>query len=194
MKSTGGTINGYEYVDLGLPSGLKWATCNVGASSPEDIGSYFAWGETYTKNIYSWKTDSHNLGDNMSWRNIGTDITGTSYDVARKKWGSTWRLPKASEIKELRTYCTCSEAIQNGVNGYLVTGPNGNSIFFPRTGYYEDSSKTSPEATLFWTGTMSTTYSNYYGTAINMYIKYNQFESGWTRCRSDGLTVRPVSN
>jgi hypothetical protein len=95
-----GEINGYEYVDLGLPSGLKWATCNVGASSPEMPGGYYAWGELETKDYYG--------SDNCSTYEIDMeDISGDpNNDVARAKWGSTWRMPKVSEINELKANCS----------------------------------------------------------------------------------------
>ena len=90
-----GTLNGHDWVDLALPSGLKWATCNVGASSPEDYGNYYAWGETSTKSDYSSST-STTYGKDMS------DIGGKDmYDVASKQWDSSWRLPTKTEFEEL---------------------------------------------------------------------------------------------
>ena len=127
-KTKSGTINGHEYVDLGLPSGLKWATCNVGADSPEDYGDYYAWGEVETKGMYS-EDNSKTYGKSMS------DISGKSkYDVARAKWGSSWRLPTGAEFQELVDKCKWKWATQSGKNGYKVTGPNGNSIFLPAAG------------------------------------------------------------
>ena len=125
-----GSIRGYKYIDLGLPSGLKWAVCNVGASSPEDYGDYYAWGETETKSTYT--------SDNCSTCNLQmNDISGNSqYDVARKKWGSTWRIPKKSELEEIEDECTWTWTTQGDRNGYKVTGPNGNSIFLPAVGYH----------------------------------------------------------
>ena len=123
-----GTINGHEYVDLGLPSGLKWATCNVGAETPEDYGDYYAWGETSTKSKYREK-NSLTCGESMS------DISGNStYDVARKEWGGSWRIPTWSEFAELIEECKWTWTRQNGKRGYKVTGPNGNSIFLPAAG------------------------------------------------------------
>ena len=130
-----GTINGHGYVDLGLPSGTKWATCNVGASEPEEYGNYYAWGETtsYTKDN-SHRTYGKSMGD----------ISGdASYDVAQAKWGGTWRLPTAGEMKELVNKCTWTWTTQSGVNGYKVIGPNGNSIFLPAAGYYDHHSSRS---------------------------------------------------
>ncbi|MDE6689885.1 MAG: hypothetical protein K2J86_08430, partial [Prevotella sp.] len=123
------TINGHEYVDLGLPSGLKWAICNVGASSPSEYGNYYAWGETTTKAEFTEE-------NNKTWeKNIG-DISGNSdYDAARANWGGSWRLPSKKECEELDSKCTWTWTTQGGHNGYKVTGPNGNSIFLPAAGW-----------------------------------------------------------
>lgn len=133
--------NGHEYVDLGLPSGLLWATCNVGATFPEEYGDYYAWGETETKIDYSLKTylyfrnetDSEADGFNGEvkvWEDLG-DISGTKYDVANKKWGSSWRIPTLTEFQELKKNCTWMWGTKNNVNGYKITGTNGNWIFLP---------------------------------------------------------------
>ena len=127
--ATTGTINGHDWVDLGLPSGLKWATCNVGASQPHEYGNYYAWGETTTKSSYT-KDNSRTYKVSMN------DISGNAnYDAARANWGSTWRMPTRAEMKELVNNCTWTWTTQNGVNCYEVTGPNGNSIFLPAAGY-----------------------------------------------------------
>ena len=125
-------LNNYEYVDLGLPSGLKWAACNVGASSPEEYGGYYAWGETEEKESY-YEEDYlyYNYG---IYTDIGSDISGTQYDVAHVKWGGDWRMPTMVEQEELRNNCFWEWTTVNGVNGYNVIGPNGNSIFLPAAG------------------------------------------------------------
>lgn len=140
VKSAPNAINGHEYVDLGLPSGLKWATCNVGASSPEEYGDYFAWGETKTKSEYV-KDNSVTYGKHMG------DISGNSqYDAATANWGGTWRLPTKAELEELMDKCTWTWTwtTKNRVKGYKVTGPNGNSIFLPATGVRVGSSLNDP--------------------------------------------------
>lgn len=124
-----GFINGYEYVDLGLPSGIKWATCNIGASSPEEYGNYYSWGETTTKTVYN--------GNNCttSGKILG-DISGNEeYDVARTQLGGEWRLPTDTEMIELLDECIWTWTTLNGKEGYLVTGPNKNQIFLPAAGY-----------------------------------------------------------
>ena len=152
------TINGYAYVDLGLPSGLKWATCNVGANDPEDYGDYFAWGETETKGDYS-STNSATFGltlsDLQSQGYIdGNDNLTSSYDAATENWGSPWRMPATSELNELLNSCTWTWTTQNGINGYIVTGPNGNSIFLPAAGYYRRSSlQKDGELGRYWSST-----------------------------------------
>lgn len=139
-EPTFGTIDGHEYVDLGLS--VKWATCNVGASKPEDYGDYYAWGETEVKSNYSWDTYKYYTNTNGDYRvdddelqSIGSDISGTQYDVAYVKWGTSWRMPTRTEYEELLYKCIWTRTTQVGYNGYKVTGPNGNSIFLPAAGY-----------------------------------------------------------
>ena len=120
-------------IDLGLPSGTKWACCNVGASSPEKYGDYYAWGEKSTKKVYDPHTYQH-------WdayghpRDIGSDIAGTQYDVATEEWGKPWRLPSSEQCKELMNETTSKWKSRYGVNGRIFTGKNGNAIFLPATG------------------------------------------------------------
>ena len=116
-------VNGYAAVDLGLS--VKWATMNVGAESPEDYGDYFEWGETETKDGSSTVT----YGVEMD------DIAGNAeYDAATANWGGSWRMPTYAEMNELVDDCTWEWTTQNDVNGYLVTGSTGNSIFLPAAG------------------------------------------------------------
>jgi hypothetical protein len=127
-----GKIKGHEYVDLGLPSGLKWATCNVGAESPEDFGDYFAWGEIKTKKDYSW--DTYMYGYVVSDNKTRLDPKN---DVAIVKWnrfGRTWRMPTNEEWRELSIVCTWVWTTQKSVQGYKIIGPSGGSIFLPATG------------------------------------------------------------
>lgn len=123
-----GIVSGYGYVDLGLPSGRKWATCNVGAASPSFYGNYYAWGETVPKSEYT-ESNSRTYG-----KAIG-DIGGNScYDAARANWGGPWRLPTVFEFGELVKMCTWKRRKLNGCYGYWVIGPNGKSIFLPAAG------------------------------------------------------------
>ena len=172
-------------IDLGLS--VKWASCNVGATQPWEYGGYYAWGETEEKSGY------YQIGylyyNNGSYINIGSDISGTQYDVATVKWGGAWRMPTKAEQDELCNKCTCTWTTLNGVNGYRVTGPNGNSIFLPAAGYRD-------ETGVFYRGS----HGNYRSSSLNN----SNFASGFSFGFSDynieeyignrhfGLSVRPV--
>jgi hypothetical protein len=143
----------HEYVDLGLPSGLLWATCNLGAETPEDYGDYFAWGETQPKTIYDWSTYQYCNGsentltkycfDASYGYNGFTDNLTTLEpldDAATANWGNGWRMPTRAEWQELYWNTTVIWTTQNGVNGYLFTADNGNSLFLPAAGYRSGSS------------------------------------------------------
>ncbi len=185
-------------IDLGLPSGTKWACCNVGASSPEGYGGYYAWGETEEKSDYTYKTykywsdrDGDGYGDGNEYHNIGSNISGTQYDVAHVKWGGNWRMPTKEEIRELVNKCSWKWTSLNGVNGQLVTGPNGNSIFLPAAGirggtdlYFRGSYGH------YWSATLSE--SNSYS-AYDLYFGsgYSYWDYNWGLY--DGRTVRPVT-
>ena len=123
----------HEAVDLGLPSGTKWAACNVGATKPEEYGGYYAWGETEEKEFYDKSTYKFYQDD--EYVNIGEDISGTEYDVAHVKWGGNWYMPTWEEFRELINNCKIEWTTFNGVNGEKFTSKiNGNSIFLPAAG------------------------------------------------------------
>lgn len=121
-------------IDLGLPSGTKWACCNVGASKPEDYGGYYAWGETSEKSVYSWDTYTYYNGNTGYDVNIGSDIAGTSYDAATVNMGAPWRMPSVNQMDELINNCSQQWTQLNGVNGILVTGKNGGQVFLSAAG------------------------------------------------------------
>lgn len=123
----GGDLQGHEAVDLGLS--VKWATCNVGATTPADFGGYYAWGETEEKKAY---TRENYIDPNPN--HVDMNLCGTDKDVAHVKWGGSWRMPTYSELNELVDHCDWRWTNIDGVNGYQVTGPNGNSIFMPASG------------------------------------------------------------
>ena len=182
--TTNGSINGYEWVDLGLPSGLKWATCNVGATTPEDYGKYYAWGETTNKTSYN-ESNSVTYGQQIS------DFSGNAtYDAARANWGSTWRMPTKAEMEELENNCTWTWTTQNGVNGYRVTGPNGNSIFLPAAGYWFGSSGNYVGESGSYLSSTPNVSDNY--SACFLYFNSDIRDVGW-RSRYYGQTIRPVS-
>ena len=134
----------HEWVDLGLPSGTLWATCNLGANSPEEYGDYFAWGETEPKDVYNWSTYKWCNGTEYSLTKYCTDSSYGAVDnkteldpkddAAYVNWGENWRMPTKDQLEELQTECTWTWTTQNGVNGRLVIGPNGNSLFLPAAG------------------------------------------------------------
>ena len=196
-----GLENGYGYVDLGLS--VKWATCNVGANNPEDYGDYFAWGETTTKNTYSWSTYKYCNGspttmtkycNNSSYGNNGFTDNKTqlelSDDAARANWGGSWRMPTDAEWTELYEQCTWTCTTQNGVYGKKVTSKtNGSSIFLPATGYrYNSSLYDAGSYGSWWSSSLSTGYP-YKAWSVD-------FSSGDVSRYSDyrcyGQSVRPV--
>ena len=134
----------HEWVDLGLPSGTLWATCNIGADNPEEYGDYFAWGETAPKEVYEWSTYKWNDRSNGTFTKYCTDSKyGTidnntellsEDDAAYVNWGKNWRMPSLEQIRELINCCSWLWTTRNGVNGQLVTGPNGNTMFLPAAG------------------------------------------------------------
>ncbi|MBQ8337336.1 MAG: hypothetical protein IJY44_07390 [Bacteroidaceae bacterium] len=180
-------INGHEYVDLGLPSGIKWAACNVGASKPEEYGDYFAWGETSPKSSYS-SSNSVTYGKSMS--DIGGDA---QYDAARANRGGDWRLPTKAEFAELlnSSNCTWTWTTQNGVNGYKVTSVrNGSSIFLPAAGYRDGTSlNNGGSGGYYWS---STPFESNDGYSYDLFFYSGRHSTDW-HSRNDGRSVRPVS-
>ena len=153
-----------EAIDLGLPSGTKWANMNVGASAPEVFGGYYGWGETEEKDDYDWDTyayfndvngDGNYNYDEDGLINIGSDISGTDYDVAHVKMGGAWHMPTAEQAQELLTNCTLTPTMLNGVSGMEVKGSNGNTIFLPFSGMKEETlTQYVGENGFFWTSTL----------------------------------------
>ena len=182
-----GTLNGHGWVDLALPSGIRWATCNVGASSPEGYGNYYAWGETTAKSSYT-EDNSTTYGKEMS------DIGGNaSYDVARKLWGGTWRLPTRAEFEELldEDNCTWEWTTQSGVNGYKVTSKvNGTSIFLPAAGYRDGTSLDDAGSVgYYWSSTPDWSNTD---CAYILKFRSGNHNCSWSR-RSYGFSVRSVT-
>ena len=179
-RDTTGTHNGYSWVDLGLS--VKWATCNVGANSPEDYGDYYAWGETSTKSSYT-------MDNCATWdKNIG-DISGTYRDIAAVEWGGGWRMPTKEEFEDLLDNCDWDWITYAGVDGYKVTGPNGNSIFLPAAGYRSGEERYSGGSSgLYWS---STPFSENTQGAYSLYFNSGYLDTSWYN-RGRGHTVRPV--
>jgi len=194
-----GQLNGHEYVDLGLPSGTKWATCNVGASTPEGFGDYFAWGEKKSKKKYTLKNykywDEHRelytqysiyKDNNNGFADYLMNLK-VSDDAANANWGAGWRIPTSVEMKELYSNCAKEETTLNGVTGLLFTGSNGNTIFFPLAGYY-DYDKLIDDDYGYWTSSLINDGANlaYYAYFNGMYVPCSNME------RYCGLPVRAV--
>lgn len=176
------TENGHEYVDLGLPSGTLWATCNVGAKSPEDYGDNFAWGETTTKTTFDDETYKWKNGYIITKYCVETEIIYSRVDyratleladdAANANWGGRWRMPTRTEIEELKEYCTFTYGEKNEVYGHTVTGPNGNSIFLV--------------GVFYWSSSL------YKSESLNAYILNPSPTTAVYYFRSFGLPVRPV--
>ncbi len=173
--------NGHEFVDLGLPSGLKWATCNVGATKPEEYGDYFAWGEIKPKQRYE--------SDNYMYKS-NPETLPLSADAARVNWGGKWRMPTRAEQDELRNHCTWEWTTLNGVNGYKVTSKkNGNSIFLPAAGYrYSSGLNDAGSSGYYWSSSLFTSNSSY-----AYYLSFNSSTVDWDySSRYYGRSVRAV--
>ena len=203
MALTANAQTEHEYVDLGLPSGTLWATCNVGANSPEEFGDYFAWGETEPKDEYSWSTykwcrgSSNTMTKYCQESNDGyngfTDTLAELLpedDAATANWGSGWQIPSWKQLHELinSDYTTTLFATQNGVGGRLITSKsNGNSIFLPATSSCGGEYGNEGVDGYYWTRTTHGTrsYSLYFGF-------YSEEGLIWNYYRYNGQSVRPV--
>lgn len=187
------TTETHAYVDLGLS--VKWATCNIGASSPEEYGDYFAWGETAPKDVYVWSTYKWCNGSqntltkyctNKEYGAVDNKITlELEDDAAHVNWGGEWRMPTKAELEELREKCTWMPAKINGVSGREITGPNGNKLFLPYSGYCSEGKYPGGGQASCWSNT-SSSFKAYY-------LTYNW--SGYyvvADLRCFGFTVRAV--
>ena len=190
------TINGYEFVDLGLPSGLKWATVNIGATLPADYGNYYAWGEIDTK-------DEYTLDNSMTYGIDMDDFSGNAtYDAATANWGSFWRMPTSAEFIELIEECTWSETTQensNGeeINGFLVKGINKNSIFLPKAGqYYKTSIYYVGNFSAYWTSTPRSSDNTTHANCLDYYYREDDLLYMWLsgNFRYEGCSVRSVTD
>ena len=198
-----------QYVDLGLPSGIKWATCNVGATKPEEYGNYYAWGETEPKTTYDWNTykwGTATYDEEYEWWDLETQTkycTNSDYgtvdnktvldledDAARANWGGAWRMPTDAEWTELRENCTWTWTTKNGVNGYEVKSKtNGNSIFLPAAGYrLGDDLFYAGEFGYYWSSSLGMGYP--YLAWIVYFFSGSVFRYSYDRCC--GHSVRPV--
>ena len=191
-----------DYVDLGLPSGTLWATCNVGADTPEGYGDHFAWGETEPKNVYNWSTYQFSNGGD-GWNTLTKYCTDSSYgyngytdnltfllpedDAATANWGAGWRMPTEGEWQELYDNTTSTWTTQNGVSGRLFTASNGNSIFLPAAGYRSGNNLNNGTVD-YWSNTL---YQSTQSRAWEFYsVSDNSFM--YDARRTLGLSIRAV--
>lgn len=194
LSQPDGSINGHGYVDLGLPSGLKWATCNIGASTPEEYGNYYAWGETSTKTNYDSETctllnlkiNNSNLTEYGVIDTLG--CLNKDYDAANANWKSGWRMPTKDNFEELLNNCKWTWITRGETNGYIIVGPNGHSVFFPAAGCYSATSiKTAGKRGCYLSSTQHSFSDGYC-------LFFGQYDRAMAAGRVFmGYTVRPVS-
>ena len=185
-------INGHKFVDLGLPSGLLWAETNVGAFAPYADGDYYAWGETETKSSYSW--DTYKWGSSTTKYNSsdGKTTLEASDDVATVKWGKECRMPSPAEFQELYNKCDWTwKSSYNGASGYLVTGPNNQTIFLPASGgCFNGDLGNHGFSGYYWSSSLYAGSTNY---AYNLYFRSGFIGPSYNGNRCNGRSVRPVA-
>lgn len=181
-KPSDPTLTPGDYVDLGLS--VKWASCNLGASTPAGKGGYYAWGETSTKTKYSAKNYAY-YKEGSGYTDIGENIAGTQYDAATVNLGKDWRMPTKDEMQELCDKCTFTYGEVDGVKGYYATGKNGNSIFLPCYGDKTDKIWDENEGK-FWTGSEDNSVFSFY-----LWLYQGKAYNTSTQ-KYIGLQIRPV--
>ena len=203
ISDNGNELNGHEYVDLGLPSGVLWASCNLGATTSEDFGDYIAWGEMAPKEIYDWKSyrygrffhDRYELTKYCTDSVYGLDgfvddltLLETADDAATAHWGAGWRMPTIDEWEELFLNTTGSWTVQNGVQGWLFTASNGNTLFLPAAGYLWGT-VFNAELGLYWSSSVNQDFPN---RAWCLHFNSDSAHLCGSSDRNRGQTVRPV--
>ena len=169
-----------DAVDLGLS--VKWASCNVGATKDSEVGNFYLWGETETKDYYY--DDSYTLDETSLPRNIAN----TQYDVAHVKWGGKWRMPTETELRELIS-CESRKVTRNGREGYMFYGKNGNTIFLPATGMaYKSEIRDDGVEGWYW----SSTNDDGMIPALTFDFDYNEGPHIYEILTTRGAVVRPV--
>lgn len=175
-------------IDMGLPSGLLWASCNVGAESPSDLGLYFSWGNTEGHAEGSGYAFSQAEYNTTPAANISANLS-LSQDAARAYLGAPWRMPTSAEFQELFNNCTSVWTTLNGVKGRLFkSNINGNAVFFPAAGYYSGTA-------LRYRGSFGYDWSSSYSNASTAFgLNFDSTNvnprNGFERFR--GFTVRAV--
>lgn len=187
-------------IDLGLPSGTKWACCNIGASEPTQKGEFYAWGELEPKDIYGCKTykychpyyyENAHIVKGYEFEDIGSDISGSQYDVAHMKWGGNWKMPTKKQIQELVDFCSFKWS-SSGKSGVYLIGPNGGNIYFPAGNFRTDSTHARGGCWI-WSSTLVSEIEEQSLAYILLYGRNGAFYNNWdTAARSHGLNVRAV--
>lgn len=183
-KAAEPTVTAGDVVDLGLS--VYWASCNLGATKPEESGDYYAWGETSPKASYTQSNYSYYNRTATEYIDLGEEISGTEYDAAHVNLGGDWRMPTARECIELVNQCNWEWTQIDGVNGYKVRGPSGNSIFLPAAGYNKDDAN---ESVLNWTGSNASISVK----DANCLYGSSTMHSCNSRSKYIGLPIRPVT-
>ena len=206
-ESGDGKDGSHEWVDLGLPSGTLWATCNVGASKPEEYGDFFAWGETSPKSGYDWSTYKYCKGtqetltkyclDSSCGYNGFTDALSELLpedDAATANWGNGWQMPSDRQIVELKSKTTMESKTVNGVSGMLITSKsNGKSIFLPAAGYHRwGAIQDVGSDGRYWSRSLNTSDSNYKYTTRAFHLLLSSQYPIEDTFRAVGCSVRPV--
>ena len=202
IKGEGCDYKKPEAIDMGLPSGTKWASFNLGANKEEDSGDYFAWGEIKPKDSYERSNYLYYNASYNTFQDLGKDICGTKYDVANSRWDGEWQMPSQDQIDELINNSTCEKTNVNGVDGVrFISKINGATLFMPTAGLRKGNDLTSKEEGYYWSGTQSESSYVYYlglknGRAFLYYgydddgLYYGFNDDG----RYQGFSVRPVIN
>ena len=176
-------------IDLGLPSGTIWACCNVGAHTPEEYGGYYAWGDTEDKRDVNWVNYIHYNDTDGSFYDLGSDISGTVYDVAQVRWGGGWQMPNKEKFDELANYCASEWTSVNGVVGRMfVSNLTDGKLFLPAAGYYLNGNHIYAGRIDYWSSTKSGSSSAY---GFNSDSDRNDLIDD---LRIDCQSVRPVYN
>ena len=197
-----GEIEGFEYVDLGLPSGTLWATCNIGSESPYECGYYFAWGEIEPRNRFSvfsyeyFENEEINEDGEKTYfmTNIGSDISGSEYDAATALWGNTWRMPNYMDIDELLSCCRFLWVSKWEMEGLQIVGLNDKSIFLPLSTETVNGLEPTILYGSYWSSSLSSS-AEYMNNTLAMSLHFSNSSPNYSEdLRSKGKNIRPVSS
>lgn len=205
-ESVSGQLEGHNYVDLGLPSGTLWATCNLGATQPEENGAYYAWGETTPKSEFEWTNYKYGNGEAESRIKMtkycshekkgvvdNIQLLDSTDDAASVSWNGKWRIPTKEEWEELLDGCTW-EWVKNYKGSGLdmkkgTSKSNGKTILFPFSGYYNGTAFFN-NSSAFWSSTQKAD-NGLYAYFVRMLTHNQNMNNGH---RKQGMTIRAVAS